>query len=47
MAEIAICMVLSEYVESFFVATFRNQPTRRLGNEEDEDQLDDGGEGLT
>ena len=44
--EIAICMVLPENVESFFVATFRDKPARRLWNEKDEDQLNDRRKGL-
>ena len=40
-------MVLAENSKSLLISLLRDQPTRRLRNEPDESQLDDGGESLS
>jgi hypothetical protein len=45
--DVAIRVVLAEDVECLFVALLCDQPTWRLGDPEDEDELDDGGERLS
>lgn len=44
---IAVGVVLAENSESLLISLLCDQPTRRFRDEEDEDELDDGGECLT
>jgi hypothetical protein len=39
-------VMLSDDVDSFLVSTVIYQPSRRFGNEPDEDELDDGSQSL-
>ena len=44
--DVAVGVVLSENLQGLLGPLLGEQPTRRLGNPEDEHELDDGGEGL-
>jgi len=43
---VAVSVVLSEHLKRLLGPLLGEQPTRRLGDPEDEHELDDGGKGL-
>ena len=43
---IAVCMVVGQGLQRLFIASLAHEPTRRLGAEPDQANLDDGGESL-